>query len=52
VVSGVIAGGWEYVIAAYVATAVALGGYAASVFLRYRNERNRAAVEAGRDSTQ
>ncbi|HLQ67283.1 MAG TPA: hypothetical protein VK123_08645 [Candidatus Limnocylindrales bacterium] len=45
--SGVIAGGWEYVIAAYAATAVVLGGYAASVFLRWRTERNRAATESG-----
>jgi hypothetical protein len=51
VVSGVIAGGWEYVIAAYVATAVALGGYAVSVFVRWRNERNRASVESARETT-
>jgi hypothetical protein len=52
VVSGVIAGGWEYVIAAYVATAVALGGYAVSVFVRWRNERSRAAVESEGDTTR
>ena len=39
--SGVVQGGWEFVIAAYVVTSVVLGSYAASVFLRYRNERRR-----------
>ena len=39
--SGVVQGGWEFVIAAYVVTGVILTGYASSVFLRYRNERNR-----------
>ena len=39
--SGVIAGGWEYVTAAYVASAVILLGYAFSVFWRYRRERSR-----------
>jgi hypothetical protein len=38
--TGVIQGGWEFVIAAYVATAVILLGYAGSVLWRYRHERN------------
>ena len=41
--SGVIAGGWEYVVAAYAITAVILLGYAASLIARYRAERRRAA---------
>ncbi|HYS10529.1 MAG TPA: hypothetical protein VEP66_17450 [Myxococcales bacterium] len=40
--SGTVQGGWEFVIAAYVVTSVVLGSYAASVFLRYRNEKSRA----------
>ena len=39
--SGVIEGGWEYVTAAYVASAVILLGYAFSVYWRYRRERSR-----------
>ncbi len=39
--SGVIAGGWEYVIAAYSVSAVILLGYAFSVWWRYRRERSR-----------
>ena len=39
--AGVIEGGWEYVIAAYVASAVILLGYALSVFWRYRRARSR-----------
>jgi hypothetical protein len=39
--SGVVQGGWEFVIAAYVVTSVILGSYAVSVFLRYRNEKSR-----------
>jgi hypothetical protein len=46
--SGVVEGGWGFVAAAYLITAGVLGGYAASVILRWRNERNRAASEAGR----
>jgi hypothetical protein len=42
-VSGVIHGGREFVIAAYVVTAAVLSGYAASIFLRYRAEKKRAA---------
>jgi len=39
--TGVIKGGWEYVIAAYLASAVILLGYAGSVVWRYRRERSR-----------
>lgn len=49
--SGVVQGGWEFVVAAYLVTAAALGGYATSVFLRLRNERSRAATEARREGT-
>jgi CcmD family protein len=33
-VTGVIEGGWGYVVAAYLVTWVTLGGYALSLFLR------------------
>jgi hypothetical protein len=49
--SGVVEGGWGFVAAAYLVSAAVLGGYAVSVFLRFRNERERAAVEAGRNKT-
>lgn len=39
--SGVIQGGWEFVIAAYVVSALILVGYAFSVYRRYRRERTR-----------
>ena len=39
--SGVVHGGWEYVWAAYVITAVVIFGYAGSVWARYRTERER-----------
>jgi hypothetical protein len=39
--TGVIEGGWSYVIAAYAITAVVLSGYGASVLLRYRAARGR-----------
>ena len=38
---GVVVGGWEYVWLAYVATGLALGGYAVSVCLRYLTEWKR-----------
>jgi hypothetical protein len=50
-VSGVVSGGWEFVAAAYLVTAALLGGYTASVFLRLRTERQRAAKEAGEART-
>jgi hypothetical protein len=43
-----IQGGWEFVVAAYCVTAVVLGAYATSVFLRFRSEKQRAAREASR----
>jgi hypothetical protein len=45
-VTGVVQGGWEFVAAAYIVSAVVLTGYAASVFLRYRTEKLRASMEA------
>jgi hypothetical protein len=48
--TGVVEGGWEFVAAAYTVTAAVLTAYAASVFLRYRSEKNRAAVEARRET--
>jgi hypothetical protein len=47
--SGVIQGGWEFVVAAYAVTAAVLGAYGISVFLRYKSEKARAASEAGRE---
>ena len=38
---GVISGGWEFVWAAYGATAVILLGYALSVYARHRAQRRR-----------
>lgn len=43
--SGVISGGWEFVTAAYLATAVILGSYALSVVARFRAEASRRARE-------
>jgi heme exporter protein CcmD len=43
--SGVVSGGWEFVIAAYAMTALVLGGYAVSVLVRYRAERRRPDAE-------
>jgi len=40
--TGVIHGGWGFVIAAYSVSAVVLSGYALSIYLRYRSERTRA----------
>jgi hypothetical protein len=42
-VSGVVQGGWEFVVAAYAVTGSVLAAYGASVFLRLRAERQRAA---------
>lgn len=38
---GMIIGGWEYIRAAYIITAVILSTYALSVVWRYRSEINR-----------
>jgi hypothetical protein len=51
-VTGVVEGGWEFVAAAYIVSAVVLGGYATSVFLRYRSENRRASTEAQRGSAR
>jgi hypothetical protein len=51
-VTGVVEGGWEFVAAAYIVSAVVLGGYATSVFLRYRSENRRASTEAQRESAR
>jgi hypothetical protein len=37
-VTGVITGGWEFVIGAYVLSALVLGGYLLSVILRHSRE--------------
>lgn len=42
---GTVSGGWEFVQAAYVVSAVVLLGYFASVVARYRAERQRASRE-------
>jgi heme exporter protein CcmD len=47
--TGVVEGGWEFVWAAYAATAVTLLGYALSVHRRYRAERDRQRHEAERE---
>lgn len=47
---GVVEGGWAFVAAAYIVTAVILTTYATSIFLRYRTEKRRAATEAGRET--
>jgi hypothetical protein len=39
--TGVIQGGWEFVIAAYAVSAGALLAYGASLFLRWRAEERR-----------
>jgi acyl-coenzyme A thioesterase PaaI-like protein len=41
--TGVIHGGWGFVVAAYCVSAAVLSGYALSIYLRYRAERGRAA---------
>ena len=48
--TGVVEGGWEFVAAAYTVTAAVLTAYAMSVFLRYRSEKNRVAIEARRET--
>ncbi len=45
--SGLLHGGWEFVIAAYVVSAVVYVGYLASVHFRYRDERRQAARDGG-----
>ena len=43
--SGALVGGWEFVWLAYGTTGAVLGGYALSIFLRYRAEEKRAKRE-------
>ncbi len=43
--SGVILGGWGFVVAAYTVTTLVLTGYTVSVLLRHRLERRRAERE-------
>jgi hypothetical protein len=46
--TGVIVGGWEYVVAAYVLTAAVLTFYGLSIVIRYRSETKRRDHERGR----
>jgi hypothetical protein len=48
--TGVVHGGWNFVIAAYTVSALVYFGYALSIHLRYRSERARAAREASQPS--
>jgi hypothetical protein len=50
--SGVVQGGWEFVIAAYAVSALVLGGYALSLHHRYRSERARAEREGAASGSQ
>jgi hypothetical protein len=50
--SGVVQGGWEFVAAAYIVTAVALGAYAVSVFARLRSEKRRDAIASEREGRE
>jgi hypothetical protein len=45
--SGVIQGGWEFVLAAYTVSALVLGGFFVSVHLRFRKELERRRREEG-----
>jgi hypothetical protein len=49
--TGVIQGGWGFVVGAYSVTAVVLLGYALSIYLRYRSERDRAARQSRGEGT-
>jgi hypothetical protein len=48
-VSGVLQGGEGFVIAAYAVTVAVLGAYGASIALRYRAEKRRAAREGSQE---
>jgi hypothetical protein len=50
--SGILEGGWEYVTLAYSVSVLVLGGYAISVFVRFRSERARSEREAGRTAEE
>ena len=47
---GIVEGGWEFVVAAYVVTAALLGAYAASIFLRFTTEKRRNAARVAEES--
>jgi heme exporter protein D len=47
--TGIVEGGWEFVWAAYSVSALTLLGYAFSVHRRYRAERDRHRLQAGRE---
>ena len=47
--TGMVRGGWEFVIAAYAVTALILLGYLVSVVLRHRQERSRRLREPADD---
>jgi hypothetical protein len=49
---GVIQGGTEFVVAAYVVTALVLGGYLVSVVTRFLAARRAAGAEAGASSPE
>jgi hypothetical protein len=51
-VTGVVQGGWEFVTAAYVITAVIMLSYVVSVFARYRAEKARRNRESGRQVSE
>ena len=46
--SGILEGGWEFVTLAYGVSLLTLGGYAISVFVRFRSETARREREARR----
>lgn len=48
--TGVITGGWEFVVGAYVLTAVVLGVYVFSVYLKHAKESANFARETGRNA--
>ena len=50
--TGVVQGGWEFVIAAYSVTALVLGGYTILLHRRYRAECARAARESARAANE
>jgi hypothetical protein len=49
--SGIVQGGWEYVIAAYGLTVLLVGAYTASLALRLRAERCRARAALDEEAT-
>ena len=48
--SGILEGGWEFVTLAYGVSVLVLGGYAISVFVRFRSEIARSEREARKAS--